>query len=290
MSEYVIVTDSTADLPTSIIKKHNLKVVPMMFTVDGVEYPGYVEGEEIDYSGFYAKMRSGSEVSTSLIDFKICTSIFEEILASGKDILYIGFSSGLSGSYNLVKMISSDLQEKYPERKIVAIDSLSASGGEGMLVYHAALEKDKGKSLEELTDWVESNKLNMCHWVTVDDLFHLKKGGRISVSKAIVGTMLSVKPIIHVDDCGKLINIMNARGRKKALETLVDKMLETCVNPEEQVVFIYHGDCVEDAETLKKLITDKIKVKDIFINYIGPVIGSHIGPGTACVFFFGSKR
>ena len=290
MNEYVIVTDSTADLPMSLVKKHDLRIVPMMFSVDGVEYPGYVEGEELDYSGFYAKMRGGADVSTSLIDFKICTSVFEDVLKTGKDVLYIGFSSGLSGSYNLAKMISEQLEEKYPDRKVIAVDSLCASLGEGMLVYNAALEKEKGRSIEEVAKWVEDERLHLCHWFTVDDLFHLKKGGRVSATKAMVGTMLGIKPVLHGDDEGKLIPIMNARGRKRSLEALADKMVQTCVHPEEQMVFISHGDCSEDAIALEKIIREKMNVKDVVMNYIGPVIGSHSGPGTVALFFFGNIR
>jgi len=229
-------------------------------------------------------------VATSLIDMSTCRDIFEGILRRGNDVLYIGFSSALSGSYNAGAMVAESLRGAYPERRIATIDSLSASMGEGLLVYYAAEQRRDGKSMDEVSDWLIENRLHLCHWFTVDDLFHLKRGGRISAATALVGTMLGVKPVLHVDNEGKLVAVGKVRGRRKSLETLVDEMEKTCTNPTEQLVFISHGDCVEDAQHVERLVRERLKVKDVQINYVDPVIGAHSGPGTVALFFLGVQR
>jgi len=235
-------------------------------------------------------MRKGEMVDTSLIDMSTCSDIFEGILKRGNDVLYIGFSSALSGSYNAGAMVADSLRDAYPERKIDTIDSLSASMGEGLLVYHAAQQRRAGKTIDQVYTWLMENRLHLCHWFTVDDLFHLKRGGRISAATALVGTMLGVKPVLHVDDEGKLVSVGKVRGRRKSLEALVDEMEKTCTNPTEQVVFISHGDCVEDAQYVERIVRERLNVKDVQINYVDPVIGAHSGPGTIALFFLGSQR
>jgi len=287
---YEIVTDSSADLTDELIKEYGIHIVSLSFRVGGEEFPCYVQGQKTDYKQFYDRMRKGEMVDTSLIDMSTCRDIFEGILRRGNDVLYIGFSSALSGSYNAGAMVAESLRGAYPERRIATIDSLSASMGEGLLVYYAAEQRRDGKSMDEVSDWLIENRLHLCHWFTVDDLFHLKRGGRISAATALVGTMLGVKPVLHVDNEGKLVAVGKVRGRRKSLETLVDEMEKTCTNPTEQLVFISHGDCVEDAQHVERLVRERLKVKDVQINYVDPVIGAHSGPGTVALFFLGVQR
>jgi DegV family protein with EDD domain len=287
---YEIVTDSSADLTDELIQEYGIHIVSLSFRVGGEEFPCYVQGQKTDYKQFYDRMRKGEMVDTSLIDMSTCRDIFEGILRRGNDVLYIGFSSALSGSYNAGAMVAESLRGAYPERRIATIDSLSASMGEGLLVYYAAEQRRDGKSMDEVSDWLIENRLHLCHWFTVDDLFHLKRGGRISAATALVGTMLGVKPVLHVDDEGKLVAVGKVRGRRKSLETLVDEMEKTCTNPTEQLVFISHGDCVEDAQHVERLVRERLKVKDVQINYVDPVIGAHSGPGTVALFFLGVQR
>ena len=287
---YEIVTDSSADLTDELIEEYGIHIVSLSFRVGGEEFPCYVQGQKTDYKQFYDRMRKGEMVDTSLIDMSTCSDIFEGILKRGNDVLYIGFSSALSGSYNAGAMVADSLRDAYPERKIDTIDSLSASMGEGLLVYHAAQQRRAGKTIDQVYTWLMENRLHLCHWFTVDDLFHLKRGGRISAATALVGTMLGVKPVLHVDDEGKLVSVGKVRGRRKSLEALVDEMEKTCTNPTEQVVFISHGDCVEDAQYVERIVRERLNVKDVQINYVDPVIGAHSGPGTIALFFLGSQR
>lgn len=287
---YEIVTDSSANLTDGMINKFGIHIISLIFRVGEREFYSYIKGERSDNKKFYEMMRNGETISTSIIDLQLCRKIFEEILKQGKDVLYIGFSSALSGTYNAGALIARELQEEYPDRKIYAVDSLSASMGQGLLVYYAAEQKDQGKSIDEVKDWLLSNRLNLCHWFTVDDLIYLKRGGRISSTTAIVGTALGIKPIMHVDNEGRLVPVGRVRGRRKSLEALAKEMAETCINPTEQIIFITHGDCIEDAQYLEKLVRDKLNVKDVIINYVDPVIGAHSGPGTVALFFLGTKR
>lgn len=287
---YEIVTDSSADLTDELIEQYGIHIVSLSFRVGGEEFPCYVQGQKTDYKQFYDRMRKGEMVDTSLIDMSACRDIFESILKRGNDVLYIGFSSALSGSYNAGAMVAESLRDAYSERKIVTIDSLSASMGEGLLVYCAAEQQRAGKTIDEVSDWLIANRLHLCHWFTVDDLFHLKRGGRISAATALVGTVLGVKPVLHVDDEGKLVAVGKVRGRRKSLEALVNEMEKTCINPTEQVVFISHGDCIKDAQYVEKLVRERLNVKDVQINYVDPVIGAHSGPGTIALFYFGTQR
>ncbi|MBK5243686.1 MAG: DegV family protein [Eubacteriaceae bacterium] len=287
---YEIVTDSSANLTDEIINKYGVNIISLIFRVGEKEFYSYSKEEATDNKKFYEMMRNGETISTASIDLQLCRKIFEEILKQGKDVLYIGFSSALSGSYNAGALVARALQEEYPERKIVAVDSLAASMGQGLLVYYAAEQKLQGKSLDEVKDWLLENRLNLCHWFTVDDLVYLKRGGRISSTTAFVGTALGIKPIMHVDNEGRLVPVGKVRGRRKSLEALAKEMEETGINPSEQIIFISHGDCIEDAQYLEKLVREKLNVKDVIINYVDPVIGAHSGPGTIALFFLGTKR
>lgn len=287
---YEIVTDSSANLTDEMIEEYGIHIVALSYRIGGEERYSYVKGEKTDLKQFYERLRQGEVAETSLIGMRDCQNAFESILMEGKDLLYIGFSSALSGTYNVAAMVAEDLREKYPERKIYTIDSLAASMGQGLLVYHAAEQKLAGKSIEEIRDWLLENRLRLCHWFTVDDLLYLKRGGRISAAAAAIGTILSVKPVMHVDNEGKLVPVSKVRGRKKSLAALVDEMEKTCINPTEQMVFISHGDSMEDAWYVEKLVRERLNVGDVTINYVDPVIGAHSGPGTVALFFLGTKR
>ena len=239
-------------------------------------------------------MRAGSMPTTAQVNPEQAKEAFKKCLEQGKDVLYIAFSSGLSGTYGSAVIAARELEEdkEYPGRKVIVLDSLSASLGEGLLVHKAVMLKEAGKSMEETADWVEKNKLHLCHNFTVDDLFHLHRGGRVSKATAILGTMINIKPVLHVDDEGHLIAIGKVRGRKKSLSALVDRMAEQIRGYEEQndVVFISHGDCGEDAEYVKKLVQERFGVESFIINHVGPTIGAHSGPGTLALFFVGNPR
>lgn len=287
---YVIITDSSSNLTEEMIEEYNIEIIPLLFRIGDKEYYSYVKGEKTDIKQFYESMRQGAVIKTSLINAAKCQEVFEKNLKEGNDILYISFSSGLSGSYDAASMVAKHMQELYPERKIYVIDSLAASMGEGLLVYHCAKKKLAGESIDEVKNWLIQNRLHLCHWFTVDDLFYLKRGGRISATTALVGTFLGVKPVLHVDDGGRLIPVSKVRGRKKSLEALVNEMEHTCTNPSDQVIFISHGDSIEDALYVEKLVRERLHVCDVKINYVDPVIGAHSGPGTIALFFLGTKR
>ena len=287
---FEIITDSSANLPESMIDQYNLHVMSLVFRVNEKEYLGYVKGETMDLAQFYKMMREKENITTSLLNIEKCTEFMKNLLDQGKDILYIGFSSGLSGSYQVGDIVAKQLQEEYPDRKIYTVDTLAAALGEGLLVYLACQKRSEGYSIEEVHQWVLDNRLSICHWFTVDDLFFLKRGGRVSQASAIVGSILSIKPVMHVDDEGHLILMDKVRGRKKSLEALVKHMEDTVIDPESQSIFISHGDCLEDAQYVEKLVREKWNVKEVMIHILDPVIGAHSGPGTVALFFVGAKR
>lgn len=290
MKDYVIVTESTADLPVSIIEEFDIKVIPMSFELEGKSYINYPDNRELSPHEFYESLKKGEKSTTSLVNTSMFTEFFEPIIKEDQEILYIGFSSGLSGTYNASLIAVDELKEKYPDSKILCFDSKSASMGEGLFVYTAAKKKEAGVNIDELYAWLQENVLELCQWFTVDDLNHLKRGGRVSALTATIGTALNIKPVLHVDEEGHLIPMLNVRGRKKSIHALFDHMEKTCINPEEQVVFIGHGDCFDETNYLGNLIKEKLKVKDVVINEIGPVIGTHSGPGTIALFYFGNGR
>ena len=284
---YRIVTDTGCDFPQHMYEELNLTVVPLTVTYKGQEYNSYTESW---LKEMFDGLRAGETATTSAVNPEGWKNAIEPILTAGDDALVLTFSSGLSTTYQSAVIAADELQETYPERKICVVDTVCASLGQGLLVYYAAKKRDGGMSLEELTAWCEEYKYKLCHWVTVDDLMYLKRGGRVSAATALVGTMLQVKPIIHVNDEGKLINVGKARGRKAAIDTLVKKMQETALPGENDVAYICHGDCWEDARYLEEKIKEKCGVKEVLVYYVGAVIGSHSGPGTLALFFLGDHR
>ena len=290
MAEYKIITDSTTDLSAALIAEMDVHVISMHFAMDGTTYTNDPEGTEISFHDFYEKLRSGGSSTTSQVSMEQFKQAAVPYLEKGIDVLYIAFSSGLSGTYNTCRVCAEDLKEQYPGRKIIVVDSLAASMGEGLLVWHAVQEKKAGKSIEEVAQWTKDNRLKLAHWFTVDDLNHLKRGGRCSGAAAFFGTMMNIKPVLHVDDEGHLIPMEKVRGRKQSLEALVEHMKKTVTNPAEQTVFISHGDCDEDLQYVVKLVRNTFGTKKIYTNYIGPVIGAHSGPGTVALFFLAENR
>ena len=290
MNDFAIVTDSSCDLTAEMANELELTVLPLSFNLMEKEYHNYLDGRELSFQDFYSHIRSGEDCTTSAVNVEAFVSAMEPILQSGRDVLCIAFSSGLSNTCNAAQMACEELGAKYPQRKAYAVDTLCASLGEGLLIYHAVQEKRKGKSIDEVRNWLEDNKLHLCHWFTVEDLNHLKRGGRISAATALIGTMLNIKPVLHVDDAGHLINIGKARGRRASLTALVDHMEETAIDPASQVVFISHGDSQEDADFVASQVKSRMGVKTVCTNYVGPVIGTHSGPGTIALFFLGTHR
>lgn len=287
MNEFVIVSDSTVDLPKEYLQSKQVPIISLSYIMDGVTYE---EMDGLSHKEFFEKLRAGSLPTTSQINPEQAREALEPFAKEGKDILYIGFSSGLSGSYNSVQMAAEDLKEEYPDINIIAIDSLCACMGEGLLLYKALELKEHGMSMEEIAKWVEANKLHICHNVTVDDLNHLHRGGRISKTTAVVGSMIKIKPIIHMSDEGKLVVIGKERGRKKSLVSIVDRMEKQMQGYDNDIVMITHGDCIEDAEFVKKQVEERFGIHNVMINGIGSVIGSHTGAGVVAVFFMGDKR
>lgn len=287
MSNFHIVTDSGSDLTQAMIASLNITVVPLM-----VNFKGQTQPDNVDdgVGAFYDGLRAGEVATTSAINPTGWEEKIEPILAAGQDALVITFSSGLSTTYQSAVIAADELKEKYPERNIRVVDSLCASLGQGLLVWYACQKRDAGMSLDELTAWLEENKFNLCHWFTVDDLMYLKRGGRVSAATALVGTMLQIKPVLHVDNEGHLINVAKARGRKASIEALAKKVAELGLAGKNDTVFISHGDCIEDAKLLETILKEKFGVKEVIIGYVGAVIGSHSGPGTLALFFLGAKR
>lgn len=288
---FEIVTDSSCNLVEDMIDEFGLHILPLTFMVDGEQYQSYLKGERTDLKQFYTMMREGKVITTSLPNLAESEDLLRGLLDAGRDVLYIGFSSGLSGTYQAIDLLLKDLAAQYPERTVRSVDTLAASGGQGLLVWYAAQKARAGASLEEVYTWLEENKLHLAHWFTVDDLMFLWRGGRVSKTSAWAGTILNIKPVMRVDDEGHLIPLEKVRGRKKSLIALVDHMDESAIRPvEDQMVFITHGDCIEDAEFVADLVRARFGVRDVVINYVDPVIGAHSGPGTMALFFLADKR
>lgn len=290
MGEYVILTDSSADLTAELAAELGVEVIPLSFTMEDKTYFNYPDNRDIDPADFYARLRGGAMATTAAVNVADYTEAIEPILKEGKDVLVLAFSSGLSATCHSAQIAAGELMEQYPDRKVYVVDTLCASLGQGLLVWYAANLKKQGKTMEEVRDWTEEHKLNLCHWFTVDDLHFLKRGGRISAATAVLGTMLSIKPVMHVDNEGHLIKVGTARGRNASLKALVDHMEQTVLDLKGQSIFISHGDCLADAQKVADDIRARFGVEDIVINYVGPVIGAHSGPGTVALFFMGSER
>ena len=285
----VIVTDSCCDLPLSYLKENNIDAPGLNVNYKGSVFEDDL-GQTVKYDEFYKEVRNGELPSTSQINPSVFEDIFERYAKDNIPVIYIGFSSALSGCVNSALIAKSTIEDKFNNADITVIDTKSASLGEGLIVHHAIEMLKSGCEKDDIVSWIENNKLKVNHWFTVDDLFHLKRGGRVSSTAAVIGTILNIKPVLHVDNEGRLIPVTKVKGRKKSITAMFEKLKEMIVNPESQTVFISHGDCIEDAEYLKGLILSEFKVKDVIINYVGPGIGAHSGPGTLALFFIGNKR
>ncbi|WP_287826597.1 DegV family protein [Oscillibacter sp.] len=290
MDDFVILTDSCCDMTARMAADLELEVLPLSLNMEDRVYHNYLDSREIGFQDFYARLRAGALATTSAISVGVFDEAMRKILDSGRDVLYLAFSSALSTTYQSAVIAADDLREAYPGRKIFVVDTLSASLGQGLLVYLCVQEKRKGKTIDQVHVFAEETKAKVCHWFTVDDLNHLKRGGRVSAAAALFGTMLSIKPVLHVDDTGHLVPVSKTRGRKASLLALVDRMAESAIDPAGQTIFISHGDCEADAEFVADEVRRRFGVQDIYINYVGPVIGNHSGPGTLALFFLGSRR
>jgi len=282
-----IITDSSSNLTEALIDKYDLKIMSLEFIIEGVIYYSYLKGDITDLKQFYNMMREGKVIRTSLARKEDAEALLREEFDNGRDALYLGFDSALSGTYEVIsEHLKSIAQNEYPERTLYCIDSLAAALGMGRLVLEAAQRREAGQSLDEVAHWLEDHVLTYAHWFTVDDLAYLQRGGRLSKGVAITGTLLNIKPIIHIDETGHLVPVGKVRGRKKSLMALVEKFAETASEPKaEQFVAISHGDCLEDAEFVIDQIKERFGVTDTLIHYLDPVIGAHAGPGTVALFF-----
>ncbi|MDL2292406.1 DegV family protein [Acholeplasma sp. OttesenSCG-928-E16] len=288
-NKFEIIIDTTADLPVDLVEKYDFKVIPLTFSFDGKKtYQHNFDFSAMSVAEFYEKVRAGGHATTAQLNSEDYKVVLEPLLKEGKDCLVLAFSSGLSGTYNSGRMAVEELREKYPDRQLEIVDTLAASAGEGMLDYLCALEREKGKSLSEVKEFAENTKNHLTHYFTVTDINHLRRGGRISKTAAVLAKILSIKPVLHVNDAGKLINIGKVPGRKKSLEKLFSMMEETIID--NKVFFISHADDLEAANFLAMLIKDKYPSAQITIGYIGPIIGAHAGPGTIALFFLGKHK
>lgn len=288
MRDFAIMTDSCCDLTAAMAEE--LSVLPLSLHMGGAVYRNWLDGRDIGFPEFYGRVRGGETASTAAVSVGDFASEMRKILQSGRDILCISFSSALSATFQSASIAAEDLRQEFPEARIYVVDSLCASLGQGLLVWLCAREREKGRTLEEVRAFAEETRGRICHWFTVDDLNHLKRGGRIGAATALFGTMLSIKPVMHVDDGGRLVPVGKVRGRRASLLALVDEMEKTAADPQNQTVFISHGDCLADAELVAEEVRRRFGTKNIHINYVGPVIGSHSGPGTVALFFLGAPR
>lgn len=287
MRDYIITVNSTVDLPKEWLEERHVPVIPLRYTMDGETYE---DMNGLSHKEFFDKLRQGIMSVTSQVNPDEAKAAFEPFIKEGKDILHLAFSSGLSGTCNSMMIAAEELREEYPDAKVIVIDTLCACLGEGLLLYKALQQKASGKSIDETAKWVEENKLHICHNVTVDDLHHLHRGGRVSKATAVVGTMVKIKPIIHMDENGTLQVVGKERGRKKSLNKIVDMAVEQSQGWDNDMIMITHGDCLEEAEYVEELAREKLGAKEVLVNNIGTVIGSHTGPGVVAIFCMGNKR
>lgn len=287
MNEYEIVTDSGCDIDAKLLKKWGVLYSPLSFRFeDGKEH----FNDEMDSAEFFARMRAGEVSKTSAVNSDSFITLFEKVLSEGKDVLYIGFSSGISCTFNSARIAAEEMGDKYPERSVVTVDTLAASAGQGLLLYYAVEKKKQGASLSENEEYIRSIMNNLAHWFTVEDLVYLKRGGRVSAAAALAGGVLGIKPVMHVDDEGHLLNVMKVRGRGASIRALAKKYSDTALDPENGDYFISHGDCMDDAKALEEMIFTAHNKKCSLITNIGAVIGSHSGPGTLALFFLAKER
>ena len=289
MRDYIIATDSCCDFDEYLIRELDLTVIPLSVHLGQDHFRNY-PGEMPESHVFYTRLSKGEPAQTSAPNVEAFKDAFRPFLEAGKDVLYLGFSSALSATYQNAAMAVEELREAFPDAVIRAVDTLCASMGQGLLVDLAVQEKRKGKSLEEVASFVQETIPHLCHWFTVGDLSQLRRGGRLSAGKAIVGNLLNIKPVLHVDHEGRLVPMESAKGRKKSVEALVRHMEETAIAPETQRIYISHGDCLGDAEVLAAAIQSKLGVASVTIGDVGPVIGAHAGLGTLALFFLGKER
>ena len=288
MNDYILMTDSSADLPDKLVRELNLEVLPLTFVLKGKNYKNWPDNREMAPKVFYRQLREGAVATTAAVNVADVVERVEPLLQQGKDVLLLSFSSGLSATCDSARIAAQELGEQYPERKFFVVDTLCASLGQGLLVWHAARRRERGDSIEAVRDWVEENKLHLCHWFTVDDLMFLKRGGRVSAAAALFGTMLQMKPVLHVDNEGRLIPMDKVRGRRASIQALLEKMEELVEDP--SLVFISHGDCLDEAEELGRAIKAKYPVQRMVYNHVGPVIGNHTGAGVIALFFVGKHK
>lgn len=289
MRDYVIVTDSCCDFDRELIQSLDLTVIPLSVQLGADRFRNTPE-EAPESHVFYTRLKQGEPAQTSAPNVEEFKQVFLPFLQQEKDVLYLGFSSALSGTYHNAAIAAQELAEEIDQAKVTAVDTLCASMGQGLLVDLAVQEKRKGKSLEEVRDFVLATMPRLCHWFTVGDLSQLRRGGRLSAGKAIVGNLLNIKPVLHVDDEGRLVPMESAKGRKKSVEALLKHMEETVIDPETQRIYISHGDCLADAQALAAMIQERLHVVSVTIGDVGPVIGAHSGVGTLALFFLGTKR
>lgn len=287
MPDFKVITDSCCDFPSDMYADLDLGIAPLT-----LEFRGQISDDRNDESlkTLYDALRGGEKAVTSAVNPTRWAAVIEETVKQGMDALVVAFSSGLSTTYQSAVIAAQEIRERYPERKVIVVDSLCASLGEGLLVWYACKKRDAGATIEETAAWLEENKLHLCHWFTVDDLMYLKRGGRVSATTALVGTMLQIKPVMHVDDEGHLINVTKARGRRASIDALAKKTAELGAGYDNSTMFIVHGDCIEDAKYLESILKEKYGVKEVLISYVGAVIGAHSGPGTLALFFLGEHR
>lgn len=287
---FKIVTDSCANLTEELINKYGVEIVTMQYHMNDQSFDSYTKGKKPDFTEAYRFLREKGKVTTSLVGRDACDKVIIPLLENGDDVLILAFSSGLSGSYQNIVTAAEDYKEEFPDRKIIVIDTLAASMGQGLLVSYAAELKSQGKTIEEVAAWVEENKLKFIHVFILDDLFFLKRGGRLSGTSAVVGTVLAIKPLMHVAEDGKLYVTGKARGRKAAMEHVINSLEAQGENVKDQVIYLAHGDCFDDAKTIAEAVKERYGVKEVIINALDPVIASHAGPGTIAIFFMGNKR
>ncbi|MBO4853670.1 MAG: DegV family protein [Oscillospiraceae bacterium] len=290
MRDYIVMTDSCCDLTDEMARELELDVLPLTMHMDGEEYPNYLDGRAITNEEFYRRLRAGKMSSTSAANIGQFEERMRAVLSEGKDIVCVCFSSALSTTYQSAAIAADTLRGEFPDAQIFVVDSLSASRGQGLLLYLAVQKKREGLTAAELTQWIEDNKLTVCHWFTVDDLNFLRRGGRLSAGAALLGTMLSIKPVMHTSNEGKLVPVAKVRGRKASLKALIDKVGELGVDLDKQVMFICHADCLRESEEVAAELKRRYGVREVYIHYIGPVIGSHTGPNTMGLFFVGRER
>lgn len=290
MRQFEIFTDSGCDITAKMAEDWHVSIIPLSVHIGDNTYGDYKDEREITYKEVYGLLRTDITASTSAPNIELYKQMMAPILAQGKDILVLSLSSALSSTYAYGFAAVNELKEAYPQQKIVILDSKCASLGLGLLVYTAVSLADEGRSLQEVADIIFQKHLQLCHWFTVDSLKRLQQGGRISAASAIMGGLLGIKPVMHMDDNGALAAVAKVRGRQASLDMLAERVADLIENPEEQVIFISHGDCIEEANDLKQKISEKITVKDFQYNFVGPVIGAHTGAGVIAVFFYGTKR